>query len=57
MRPVLSARFPPGLPGAPDACAARLTDALAATEGVEHAHIVGGEDGRPAQLCLLAYRE
>ena len=43
------------LPDAPDerdACVTRLTNALAATTGVEQAHVVPAEDGRPAQLCL-----
>ncbi|PAP79108.1 ATPase [Rubrivirga sp. SAORIC476] len=43
------------LPDAPDerdACVTRLTDALAATTGVEEAHVVPAEGGRPAQLCL-----
>ena len=43
------------LPDAPDerdACVSRLTDALSATVGVEQAHVVPAEDGRPAQLCL-----
>ncbi len=42
----------PDAPSARDACAARLTDALAATAGVERAHVVEGESGGPAQLCL-----
>ncbi|MBC14039.1 MAG: heavy metal translocating P-type ATPase [Rhodothermaceae bacterium] len=43
------------LPDAPDerdACVTRLTDALSATTGVEEAHVVPAEGGRPAQLCL-----
>ena len=42
------------LPDAPhgDACAARLTDELAAIDGVERAHVVPAGDGGPAQLCL-----
>ena len=42
------------LPDAPhgDACAARLTDELSAMEGVERAHVLAPEGGRPAQLCL-----
>ena len=42
----------PDVPDARDACASRLTDALAATSGVERAHVVPAEGGRPAQLCL-----
>ncbi|GAB5550195.1 MAG: heavy metal translocating P-type ATPase [Sandaracinaceae bacterium] len=42
----------PDAPDARDACVKRLTDALAATSGVEHAHVVPAEGGRPAQLCL-----
>ena len=42
----------PDAPDARDACVARLTDALAATDGVERAHVVPATDGRPAQLCL-----
>ena len=42
------------LPDAPegDACAARLTGELAALGGVERAHVVPPDGGRPAQLCL-----
>ena len=42
----------PDAPDARDACVTRLTDALAATSGVERAHVVPAEGGRPAQLCL-----
>ncbi len=42
----------PDAPDARDACVTRLTDALAATSGVERAHVVPAEAGRPAQLCL-----
>ncbi len=42
----------PDAPGERDACVARLTAALAATAGVERAHVVPAENGRPAQLCL-----
>jgi len=42
----------PDVPDARDACVARLTDALAATAGVERAHVVPAEGERPAQLCL-----
>ncbi len=40
----------PDAPDARDACVARLTDALAATTGVERAHVVDEPDG--AKLCL-----
>ncbi|WP_412060359.1 heavy metal translocating P-type ATPase [Rubrivirga sp. IMCC45206] len=42
----------PDAPDARDACVTRLTDALAATTGVERAHVVPAEGDRPAQLCL-----
>ena len=42
----------PDAPDARDACVARLTDALAATAGVERAHVVPAEGDRPARLCL-----
>ena len=42
----------PDAPDARDACVARLTDELAATSGVERAHVVPAGDGHPAQLCL-----
>ena len=42
----------PDAPDARDACAARLTAALAATPGVEKVHVVPAEEGRPAQLCV-----
>ncbi|MDT0632566.1 heavy metal translocating P-type ATPase [Rubrivirga sp. S365] len=42
----------PDAPDAQDACVGRLTDALGATAGVERAHVVPPEGGRPAQLCL-----
>ena len=42
----------PDAPDAQDACVARLTDELAATPGVERAHVVPPEGGHPAQLCL-----
>ena len=42
----------PDAPDAHDACVARLTDELAATPGVERAHVVPPEGGHPAQLCL-----
>ena len=42
----------PDAPDARDACVTRLTDALAATSGVERAHVVPAEGDRPAQLCL-----
>ena len=42
----------PDAPDARDACVKRLTDALAATSGVERAHVVPAEGDRPAQLCL-----
>ena len=42
------------LPDAPadDACVARLTDELAVLPGVERAHVLPAEGGRPARLCL-----
>ena len=42
----------PEIPDARDACVVRLTDELAATEGIERAHVLPAENGRPAQLCL-----
>ncbi len=42
----------PGIPDARDACVARLTDALNATEGVERAHIRPAEGATPAQVCI-----
>ncbi len=42
----------PEIPDARDACVARLTDALAATEGVERAHVVPAENDTPAQVCI-----
>lgn len=42
----------PEVPDERDACVARLTDELAATAGVERAHILPPEDGRPAQVCI-----
>ena len=42
----------PDAPDARDACAARLVDELAVIAGVERAHVVPAEGGRPAQLCL-----
>ncbi|PAP75300.1 heavy metal translocating P-type ATPase [Rubrivirga marina] len=42
----------PDAPDARDACVARLTDAMAATSGVERAHVLPAEDGQPARLCL-----
>ena len=42
----------PGVADARDACVARLTDELAATVGVDRAHVVPAEGAAPAQLCL-----
>jgi Cd2+/Zn2+-exporting ATPase len=42
----------PNIPDERDACVARLTDALAATAGVERVHVIPAEDGRPAQVCI-----
>ncbi|MEP0546364.1 MAG: heavy metal translocating P-type ATPase [Rhodothermales bacterium] len=42
----------PEVPDARDACVTRLTDELAATEGVERAHVVPAENGEPAQVCI-----
>ena len=42
----------PDVPDARDACVARLTDDLAATAGVERAHVLPAEDGEPAQVCI-----
>ena len=42
----------PDVSDARDACVARLTDALTATEGVERAHVVAAEDGAPPQVCI-----
>ncbi len=42
----------PDAPDARDACVARLTDAMAATPGVERAHVLPAADGEPARLCL-----
>jgi Cd2+/Zn2+-exporting ATPase len=42
----------PEIPDARDACVARLTAALAATEGVERAHVVPAQKGEPAQVCI-----
>ena len=53
--PSLRLDLPVPLPDAPserDACAARLTEALRATSGVQRAHVVPAEGDRPAQLCL-----
>jgi Cd2+/Zn2+-exporting ATPase len=41
----------PGIPGADDACVARLTSELQSREGVEKAH-VATKPGEPAQLCV-----
>jgi Cd2+/Zn2+-exporting ATPase len=42
----------PDVPDARDACVARLTDDLAATEGVDRAHVVPAANGEPAQVCI-----
>ena len=42
----------PDVPDARDACVARLTDDLSATEGVDRAHVVPGHDGEPDQVCI-----
>ncbi|NNF58587.1 MAG: heavy metal translocating P-type ATPase [Rhodothermaceae bacterium] len=42
----------PDVPDARDACVARLTDALSATEGVERAHVIHAEANMPAQVCI-----
>src|SRR5690606_28675246 len=42
----------PDVPDARDACVSRLTDELAATPGVDEAHVLPTADGRPAQLCV-----
>ena len=42
----------PNTPDARDACVARLTDALTATEGIHRAHVVLADDDEPAQLCI-----
>ena len=42
----------PNAPDARDACVARLTDALTATEGIHRAHVVLADDDEPAQLCI-----
>ncbi len=42
----------PDVPDARDACVARLTDELSAQPGVERAHVLPPEDGRPAQVCI-----
>ncbi|MDT7858098.1 heavy metal translocating P-type ATPase [Rubrivirga sp. S365] len=42
----------PDAPDARDACVTRLTDELAATPGVERAHVVPADGDHPAQLCL-----
>ncbi|MEP0548111.1 MAG: heavy metal translocating P-type ATPase [Rhodothermales bacterium] len=42
----------PDIPDERDACVARLTDELAATEGVERAHVLPAENGVPARVCI-----
>ena len=42
----------PDIPDVRDACVARLTDELAATNGVERAHVLPPEDGEPARVCI-----
>ena len=42
----------PDVPDARDACVARLTDELAATPGVEKAHVLPAENGQPARVCI-----
>jgi Cd2+/Zn2+-exporting ATPase len=42
----------PDVPDARDACVARLTDDLAATEGVDRAHVVPAANGESAQVCI-----
>ena len=42
----------PGLPGADDACLARMRDALQAKAGVKGAHLVERSDASPGKLCI-----
>ena len=42
----------PDVPDVRDACVHRLTDDLAATEGVERAHVLPAQNGEPAQVCI-----
>ena len=42
----------PDAPDVRDACVTRLTDALAASDGVERAHVVDAKDGEPAKVCI-----
>ena len=42
----------PDVPDARDACVARLTDELAAQPGVDEAHVLPPQNGRPAQICI-----
>jgi Cd2+/Zn2+-exporting ATPase len=42
----------PDIPDARDACVTRLTDELAATQGVERAHVIPAQNGEPDQVCI-----
>jgi len=42
----------PGIPGADDACVARLMSELRSREGVEKAHVTTSKSDGPAQLCV-----
>lgn len=42
----------PDIPDLQDACVDRLVNDLESTDGVEAAHIISGENGHQAQLCI-----
>ncbi|MDX1547170.1 MAG: heavy metal translocating P-type ATPase [Rhodothermales bacterium] len=42
----------PDVPDVRDACVTRLTDELAATAGIERAHVIPATNGHPAQVCI-----
>lgn len=42
----------PDVPDAHDACVQRLTDSLAAEEGVEQVHLVEAQNGEAAKFCI-----
>ena len=42
----------PAVPGARDACVARLSDLLKAKEGISDAHVMNADSDVPGQLCI-----